>query len=475
MFNSGFSKGLKNVLTAGEFFSAAFCNMNCKYCYIPKTEGLKEAHRQIEQALDDGTFIEVLKKVFENRLTSLSFWGTEPTLTLAKITKQVPELFKAFPELKQFDFSTNLLSHHRSILEFADQLEEHGEKIKFSFQVSLDGPPEITDYNRHPNSTALIIKHLEEIFKELFSRRFENVEIKISFKATLSIENIRDLVNDPDKLEGYADFFEGLFSNLHKIRVKADPDRKSGVTCRLAATPTHVVPGSYTSLDGKIIAQFYKKLDALGRSHRYRHFDTFGQVRMLIERMFEQAYLAESKAARTTCSGGDCNFAFDKDAYMHICHRMLFLNNDEYIDAIVGDENNWDKRLAENSSIDFIKKFYTPHIENDYDMIRTMYLLRGYHDFIKSRQEFAYILIKELAFAGQLNPLYLYNDLWAQMFSFFLATSFTCPAEALIVNGRLNTIPISIIRAFGNGLFQFSIEDYVKRYRNRVKKYTGRG
>ena len=48
-------------VVAVELFSSGWCNLSCKYCYIPKTDFLKKVHRGIIQSIEDGTFINNLK------------------------------------------------------------------------------------------------------------------------------------------------------------------------------------------------------------------------------------------------------------------------------------------------------------------------------------------------------------------------------------------------------------------------------
>lgn len=494
-FDNDKSENLTRVMSAAEIFTTAYCNMNCKYCYIPKTDGLKDVHKKIIEAIKDDSYITLLKRIYDGGegLTSLSFWGTEPTLTLNELTKKIGKLCDEFPNLTKFDMSTNLLSNHNTIIEFIEELEIQAERtkhqrqnkernpkdefIEFSFQVSLDGPEEITDYNRHPNSTKAIVSHLLEIYEVLYKKRFKHIRVKSNLKSTLSFENIKEMVEDPAKLESYADFFETLLENLKRIGMTYDPKRESGFGHQGSITPTHVVPGNYTSSDGKVLAKFYRQLDSLGRSGRYQHLNSLGQFGSAVEDLIEKSYLVESRPYQITCSGGDCNFSVDFQESLHICHRMLFLNNEEYVKGITSEQQrsaNWDVDLIEKSTIGVIKKYYTPNVNNREDFLRFLYLNRSYHDFLKTRQEFAYTMIKELAFAGQASPIYLLDDNMAHMFSYFMAMTFTCPAESLICNGHLNTIPTSLLRAFGNGLFEETMERYLKGKKRREDLYTGR-
>ena len=87
-------------LVAGELFTAGVCNMNCKYCYIPKTGSLKKVHDKLIEKLESGEYVSDLEYVYGKNMEALALWGTEPTLTLDKVTKLLPKLFSTFKKLK---------------------------------------------------------------------------------------------------------------------------------------------------------------------------------------------------------------------------------------------------------------------------------------------------------------------------------------------------------------------------------------
>ena len=70
------------VLRAAEIMTSGTCPLKCKYCYIPKSETMRDIHKHIEADLESGAFIERLETVYDGDLEHLGFWGTEPLLTL---------------------------------------------------------------------------------------------------------------------------------------------------------------------------------------------------------------------------------------------------------------------------------------------------------------------------------------------------------------------------------------------------------
>ena len=67
-----------------ELFSAAWCNLDCTYCYIPKhNKFIVEKHKKIiEEVIEVVVIVDRIKKLYGNQLKVVSHWGTEPSLTI---------------------------------------------------------------------------------------------------------------------------------------------------------------------------------------------------------------------------------------------------------------------------------------------------------------------------------------------------------------------------------------------------------
>ena len=107
--------------TAVEIFSSALCSLNCKYCYIPKTDSMRKLQKDVVKKLENKTFIQDLEKFYGKNLEYLGLWGAEPTLTLDLISKAVPNLMEKFPKLKNISFSTSLMTNPDIILSFINK------------------------------------------------------------------------------------------------------------------------------------------------------------------------------------------------------------------------------------------------------------------------------------------------------------------------------------------------------------------
>ena len=149
---------------ACEMFSSAVCNIECNYCYIPKVSEMKNIHKKIIEAIDNGTYINLLKEMYGSGLTALGFWGTEPTLTLSKVQKIIPDLFREFPKLWEISWSSNFITSSKVTVDFLKALPKD-KNLKVTIQASLDGYTEITDANRAPGATKKITENILELIR----------------------------------------------------------------------------------------------------------------------------------------------------------------------------------------------------------------------------------------------------------------------------------------------------------------------
>jgi uncharacterized protein len=109
------------------------CNLACRYCYVHNRPEIRGGHLSVETAVK-------AIKLCDLKGTRISFFGGEPLLRFDVIREVVAEA-ERICEKPRFHVTTNgvLLDDEKACF-FA----EHG----FSFIVSLDGPPDIHNYNR---------------------------------------------------------------------------------------------------------------------------------------------------------------------------------------------------------------------------------------------------------------------------------------------------------------------------------------
>jgi len=415
-------------IRACEIFSSAVCPLSCKYCYIPKTKEMQSIHEELLEKLTDQDLL--LPKYTE----TLGIWGTEPLLILDYLDENfLSSLKKNHKHIKEVSFSTSLILPITPLKNFIGRLNDFD--IKLDLQISIDGPPSVTDVNRGEGITAQILKNLWDLLSFIEDNHVP--EMTITFKSTLTPENLRYL-NSEDNVKDYLDFFNDIQEKAKSFSI---PDH---VRIFLGASPTIMVPGNYTSEDGKLFCKFIKILHSLD-GHTSYDFRLERAIRFLKEFFY--------KPHQMTCSGGDSNIGYDpRTKRYHLCHRTFFLDDKRYIKSILDMDKykNWDVSLLETNSLDNIaKNFIVP----ESGLSKFLYVTRSYHDFPSLRLSITMSLIYELALAGQISSDFLKPEL-CFIFAIFLQTALSCPMESILVNGSIHTPSISLIRMFGNGAFQ---------------------
>lgn len=424
---------VNNVLRAAEIITSGWCPLSCSYCYIPKSEAMHKLHKEIERDLRSGEFIRRLKRVYGENLTHLGFWGTEPTLTLPLIEEYIPEVLQTFPKLEEISFSTSLMAYPERILHLIRILL--GRKLTLKVQISLDGPAFITDVNRVKGAAKKVPEHFAKLIGGINSLPLGDLKVIFSCKATHSIDNIKAFLDDPKRFDEYIAYFDRLNRDIKRR------NKQRNVTLRESQNPTLVIPGKYTSEDGKAFAEYLKGFAKRGKHSTYTP---------RLERLF--LYPEEAHKRRTfSCSGGDSNLGIGEA--IHICHRTFYYDKDEYIESILAtDIENWDVSLFKRGTIEHIQKNYI--VKEETELTRFKYVMRGYHDFWKLQLEYTKAMMIELARAGQVDPLYLENRKLLDLFALFVNVGMSCPMENLLNSGSVHLHPVSMLRIFGNGAFQ---------------------
>lgn len=425
----------KTRFEAAEILSTAWCPYNCKYCYIPKGRAMEKMHQQVAKDLKNGAILDNLENVAGENLHYLSFWGTEPSLTLNIIEEKLPEIQQRFPELREINFSTSMM-RPKPIEDFAKTLSKY-DNLKLKVQISLDGPAFITDKNRFEGAA----KTIPEKFFWLVSQ-LQDLQSKVEFrwKGTFTIENIKEINRDPARIDQYFNFFKNLNEKFNKMN-----RNKNIILIEESYGPTLAVPGKYTSQDGKDFAIFINNL----RRKDYRT-TYFPRLRRLVSFQDELG----PKKAKFTCCAGDSSLGIGYE--QHMCHRSYYLDDDRYINSILEQEDidNWDISLFKRGNIDLMRRSFIVDTDNDEEKVRFNYIMRNFHDFWRMQIGYVKATMKELALAGQAEKRFLKNDAYLTLFAIFVNTALCCPMENVLNTGSVYLTPISLLRMFGNGAFR---------------------
>jgi len=396
---------------------------------------MKRVHQEIEEDLKSGAFINRLETIYGEELQHLGFWGTEPLLTLHLIEKHIPELLRRFPKLEYIGFSTSLMVFPERIVKFATSLSINLPKeraLSFKVQISLDGPDFIVDTNRVVGAAKAIPKNFFAIIKTLNNTNLGKLKIQFGWKVTHTDDNINYLINNPKRFDEYFQYFDELLETFKK------ENKNENVSLNNAYHPTLMMPGKYTTEDGKQFAQYLQEFHKRNRLTAYTS---------RLNRLFK--YNEElSKRHTFSCSGGDSNLGIGQN--VHICHRTFYYNNDDYIESILStDIENWDVSLFQRGTIEQIRKNYIIDIN---DLHRFKYVMRGYHDFWQFQLSYVKAMMTELALAGQAEDIE--SEELMELYALFINSCLSCPMENLLNAGSIHLQVISLMRMFGNGAFR---------------------
>lgn len=434
------------VVVAVELFSAGWCNLKCKYCYIPKTDFLKGIHQSIVEKIKDGTFINEIKDLYGSDLEAIAHWGTEPTLTVTHFKKFYEEAVEAFPNLKQVKISSNFMTNPNNLLKWVTEILPKEKSLKVDIQVSLDGPPFMTDKNRLGGSTYQIIENCLKFTEEL-NHIGTHHEVSMHLKPTAGDDDILSLC-DINKATDYYEFFDEFMTQWFEANHSKQVKIMAGVD------PTLVLPGTYTSEDGKNFYQLLlNQLELQKRKWRsigIPESNYFWRFREKFQ-YFREFYL---RHRMFPCSAGDSCFALgDLPGTSHICHQSFYMDHPTYYDE--ARKYGLDPQTMEGIETgrsDDLKKYFITKKEDEFATTRMLYLTRAFNDFAEMKQSVSIAQILELADCGQINPIY--KDIkMAEQFAYFIHIM-DCPMDNTTISGSQLVSCIPIMRVFGNGVFE---------------------
>jgi len=427
---------LNKEIVSVDLLTCASCPMNCRYCYIPKSLEMGEMQKEIIEDIKSGETLSRVKKLYGENLECLGLWGTEPTITMPYITEKIEEILKIFPKLYKISYSTSGITNQDFIISMVKELSKYNRDIIISHQISLDGPEWLTDMNRMPGSFNIVTSNFIELVEKLNLIELGKIKFEIRWKPTIDIDNMKEFIKDEYKITEYLKTFDDLKTSFNNI------NKNNNIILIDSRLPSLVVPGKYTSNDGKIFARFMSVWHKYGittytpRLQRIKDFINNIQKK----RMF-------------TCSGGRSSYAVGKNIY--ICHRSLFFDDERYIKSILNNNNieNWDISLFDAGMIKQINEKYIVGINDDLGQKRIAYVYGGHNDYWKFEISYIHAILNELIECNMADPELINNEGLFELFALFMISANDCPMENLLNTGSIHLTPISMIKLWGNGAF----------------------
>lgn len=437
-----------------DIFFSGICNMDCAYCYIPKSEYLSVVNKEVTENLINGKLVESLAKLSDSEdITDIGLWGAEPTVNYQYVKPFFELLFQKFKHIKKVDFSTNFLMGASPSITMIEQLNEcakllpSGKLELVEVQISLDGPKWVTDKNRKEGATEKIVEGYKEFIRYFTKYKPENIDlVEYHFKPTLNADNFREMLEDKNKTIEWFRFMEELYDYGFKHNL---PFFK----CRSVPYMTLENPGDFSSEDGKIFAKWLKevyKIDPKEVGLKYFRQPLFNQQLYNLEKLL--IYARPPYSVRMyTCGGGSASITADYKNRVYPCHRAFSLTH------YTPEERN-----------SFRNKFFIQRIsgnlDDKQDATKTIYMLNGYHHFNQFRIEFVKNAIRALACVGQVDEIYLKDEILLEYFALFVATALCFVGYSADKTNSVNVPNLSYIRLFGNGAFQIMFKILLDKY-----------
>jgi hypothetical protein len=412
---------------------------------------MTEYNARIRESLADGSFAANVKTgvpAERNPIDFIGLWGAEPTLNLKAGAGFVRELLDYYKPRTLF-MSTNAIAGIDAVSILADAAIEYNRTrgdpsrfVKLIIQFSLDGPAWINDVSRAKGAAANTLKVAREYAAKYSNNPF--MRGRINNKATLTFANIRAILDSPEGVRGYCQFF------IDAERDVKQSARGNAIEILLTNGPTLVTPGGYSVDDGRTYAEYLRGLRALLLEGMGDSMDLTPTSIGLIRDFVNIGRLQFSRGMGT-CSAGNRAIAVDSQGNLYSCHRVY--SNNMF-------ESN--KELA---------RMQGAKSGSERDAVRLEYVCSAHHEFEESRRHFWDTMLISTASCGQCDKKYLYDKAWRDLL-YLTSGCMNCHVGSCDdVTGDIMIPSNEYIKLMGNGALEELIA--MESDRRRLQK-TGR-
>lgn len=445
-------------------FTTALCNLNCAYCYICKDKdgNLKQIDDDIAREFANDSYINQILAFgndIQNKLDSLTLWGGEPFLHMERFTARIDEWFKAFPNIKKIDTSTNFtIPNQYKIVEnllASIARQPLKEPLFFDLQISIDGYEEMNDASRGEGVTQRFLEN----FRGLCNINYDKSKIRlyVHTKPTLSKSTFHYL-DTPEKCEKWFKFFD---DEMFKPYNTANKPFEFALCLYNLAQPTE-----WTKEDGVYFAQVMRSMQSVDikKYAGWRNQATGVPIAGAI------CHVEQSQCNPRYCDkrcGGGCG-AFTHtivpipNGMYTMCHRGLF---DEYVDYC----NNVSKRDELNG---LAEAYFNPRDVRDW--VYDLETFKKMHYAIAPLDDYPHqaiytdwvIFIREYAKAGLIDKKWEDIKLIEKILPYFMDGSY-CVQDGFIVSGSWTTVAHLEIPVLFNGAMDVALEELERIKRGR--------
>lgn len=312
-------------LTCVTLYPTATCNLDCVYCGITKVSNLSVIDEQFKESYEDKGYYtrQLLALGWENikDIHRIEFWGGEPTLKLHRTHDTVREFIELLP-IDAFFFSTNLC-YSKVDEEIKGLIDVCGEypdrRFQIQIQLSIDGPPEITDAGRGKGVTEKFLNNYNKLCKKAwYSNIYPNVDVRLTFKPTLSTDNLKRFL-DIDYMEYYYKWFE---DNLYDV---VSPYTTRKLSAYTQCIPNIAVPMEASKQDGIDFAKICKNAFHLSVHGHFKYYQNVV--------MFARHNRFKNRNCVAYCGAGRATVELLPEGKYCGCHRAFLTYLEEYRSA----------------------------------------------------------------------------------------------------------------------------------------------
>lgn len=428
------------------------CNLNCKYCYLPKNPEIMNAlNNDVINWIKSGEMEDDIIYIAGDNLENLGLWGGETTINFPEITARLPFLYKKFPKLKEINFSTNLstsiiVDNISDFIKEIDRLnKELDRKLEIRIQVSFDGPGNLNQLRGISPDT--IVKNVIDLNSKI---RGCNCWYG-AFKGTHGSSNI-EYLSDYNNLRDFYKFFDNLYDEL------GERGRWYG-----GEYITYIFPGTYDHHDGKNLGNLLKILNS--KDFKNENWNN----RMCFLEQMSDRYLSYLNIIKNywklnfnelhnnlTCSAGDSCISLGPDKKIYMCHDEFFY--DDKISNFLKNEDNKESGINHFGANRFLKDAYIINSDEILKLIRIVSNARTKRFSEGALHQYSTMVIDLLSSQNYISPLYKDSPYKEIAIGYMMMSGRGCPIHNIIENGSIYVEDISQYLLFLNGALEVCLD-----------------
>lgn len=446
---------MKNNLNTLILYPCATCNLHCRYCQIDKNPILNKIDEALAKSFQSDYYFKQIKKYFPNRgqLNRVETWGGEPFLHMDRIYSTLHNIIKEYPYFNSMYSSTNFAYTHwiNQFFGLMDQFSKYPYRdFSYELQLSVDGPEEINDGNRGTGTTKKCLNNFNILINELKNNRLpNNVDLSISIKATLDMDNLHRL-NSKEKIIKYYQWFENNFE-------KPFYDAKLPENIKFYnAHPNTAVPSPTTKEDGKNFANICKLCREIEQENKEQQYFNYYNCITFFDTDTTENILTY-RYNDHTCGSGYTSIGLLPDEMLSTCHEGFTHFIEEYKKIAANNNNNNNSSIAFNRFLNEQNLPFCVDEEGFKEHCRKMQMYANPNT--SARLATIAIEIISLAMADEIDKKFLDTKNALKGAIFLQSHTSYCIKDNYNQTGSFLTIPTGIIKLMLNGAMDYIQHD----------------